>query len=514
MGDSVTDPQQTLDTTGRLAVEASLPAADPVWRQGTLAPPAPLFLDSGMEVYGSGRVKVSGRWERPTLHCHASGGGFYVGWRRGLVPDECFAGAKFRTLGQTFLFGRGSEWDKGPRVGGWATVRRLRIQAIFRKHYSEPWRQVLGGISGLDRVQAAGFGPNPCPYVLWVGDGFLRLYLRTNDGQQRLVQWPFDCNQTTLPVGIDVDLEALYGPGTRLMGNTLWPFGLGFCPPYCNDRGYWGTSGAGGVGHDPADVSIDKFDVFVNDDGPNNPLCRLHGGRVPTYDGGPSLPLVSAGTRGVAGRHLLCVHRSQGLPDTAGGVRVRDLRIVGRPDNPVVSIGGGLGLDLTMSDVYVEGGSRGVQTTGLTVAYPVTIRDCTFTHQQDVQFWMNRASGLTLERNQTNYPGRCVAELVECKAWVRGELMLSPAADPREIFSQYGGDVCYERITSDREWEPYSDCFVRFRPWAYADHHAGLVEVRGCLAPHAPAALVTPKPPQYAGIPYTVVVDGATVASA
>lgn len=480
------DIQQRLDESGRLVV------------RGPVQPPnAPIFLDSGYWLSGEDSTSLVDLF---------SSGGFVTGWRRGLISDAHFTnGGLFRTFGDSWLFSRGMHWDLGPS-GGWPSVTKLRIVASFTKHYSLEWRQVLAGISGLDRTAAGSYGSNPCPWVMYVLDDLVKVDYRLTNNTLHQFTVPIDGAASTISVDITLDLVALHGTGSALQDNTCWPFGIGRAPAYFGS-GYWGGAGYGWSDPNPADITINQFDLHLN--GSASPTFKLWGGRKQTYPGGPSIPAIEASP----GRYLLVGHVSQGEQDTANGVRISDLAITGAAGCPVLSIGAGLGLDLLVSRIKADGGTRFLQTTGMFVAYHMAVRDCTLSFQTDCAFWMQFASGMTIDGVEMKYQARACGEFVECRGWVRGESMLAPpgATPQKAVFVQQGGNMQYDRIVSDYEWLPGPEAFLVAKPWAHGNQFPMRSFLNGCgFGVEGISDFVVKQRPPWADppLPYLIVVDG------
>jgi hypothetical protein len=458
------DPQQTLDETG----EYLPPGEQNLWSGNSAYNPypavvSPLFLATGQTIRGQGKEETS-----INLQFNASNFAF-LGYPRGLIADNHWTGTGWRTRGTAFLLGRGTEWDLGPLPNntpdrGWKTAHTFRIKFRATKNYGSNWAQPICGIQGI----GGAYGPLPRPWVFYAESGYFKLSVMLEDGTTHTIVHPTaSVSDTTVDIDWTVDLQALFGSGSRLANNSIWPFGLGHCPPYGNDSGYWGTTGVDFTGGDVADFTVIELSIYLNGNTrAHASLIPANYNRVPTYSGGSSLPLIIAPTDN-GGTHLFIVHRSQFVSDSSYNVSISDLTINAGAANPAINIAGMLGGGLSLNNTRIVGGSRAIQTMGIFVAYPITILDSIFDHQTDCACWFSRTSGLVLDRVDCAFSFRTCAELFECAATIRGDLQLAPGeGDQDQVYSQIGGWCKYSRIISDYESTPPYPPFLRLTPFS------------------------------------------------
>lgn len=450
---------------------------------GTHSLDRPLFLNTA----GAG---VWGWMDGHTiLDCSASGIGIIAGWRRGLVSDDHYTGAGFRTFGDTHLFSKGTTFDLGPTYWiadrGWEGETLLTIKAGFTLHDGQPWNVTAGGNftslcgihSGEDGTWPAPHPARPSPWALWWETSGLHLGLKTSDGINRRFLIPANASNPVLDLEVTVDLTAgtvtalvngetvtvglsnagvNWGLGLMLAGNDdLAPFCLGRLDPWCNSEGWWGS--------DTRDMTIRRFELTA---GNTNANCRveLTAPRPSTYVGGPSLPLVTAWSqRGT--RYLLAVHSSQGVPDSIGGVVIRDMEILGNTTDPVILMGGIQG-GIRLERCLIQYGSRALANTDLAVTYPVFLVDCVLQHQRDRNLYLRRVSTMAMDRCELKYATRTAATLIQVGASLR-DIFIAPPGPPAQdvVFDQKGGVVSYQNVGADYEYEP-APVLVSVQPYS------------------------------------------------
>lgn len=438
---------------------------------GRQSPAAPLFLDGYRTLRGADGVAgfdSAGAAYGHGLDLHECGTAAVCAWPRGRVSDAHFTPDGFRSYHDAFPWGRGGEFDLGPVAdGGWAAVRAVRFFGQMTRYSGSSWNGVvLGGIN--DHTPPNGL--NPSPYVLHVRDGALRCEYALADGRRFSYVAAVDASAAFLEWNFTLDLEALHGPGSRLRPNTLWPFGVLRTPFQCNSTGRWGETGDGGVGNDPPDVLVTRFEVYATTAGGVRYQKIDRPARRPTYPGGPGLPLLAVDTKGNT-RNLFAVHRSQGTADFASSIRVLNIDVTSDAQAPVLVLGACVGGGVQVGDLCrFAGGTRAVQSSRVTVGYPLLLSDSTFTNQSDAPVWLWEVSGCTLDRVQVNNPRRTYGEFVDSRVWVKGDCMWSPGGYPHQFgFEQYGGKLRAEEIAFDYEGGHRPLAGVRVRPGDFSE---------------------------------------------
>lgn len=480
------DPQQTLDTTGVLRLPA-----------GTTTLSVPLFLDAS----GSTITADDGA----TLECHDSGTGVVVGWKRGLVSDDHWTPAGWRTKADAFLFSRGTEWDLGPQsgvAGAWGGVQQLKVRWSGTRN-GTTWHGVpLCGIQSNED----GYHVSPAPWQVAVdGSGKLMFAVRTSDNVIRQWSVPLADAVTDLDVTWSVDVTTGvctctlngssqtvtatlagtgWNPALALRPNSRFPFGVGRMPPGCADSGYLWSEGV------PPDLTVKVVEVTWNNG--TAPNCQFYGTdpRPQTYAGGPSLPLASC-HRG-SSHYLFAVdYARQGTgASLAINVAVGGFKLNGRTGCPGICVGGLYGGTNLIHDIRGGGGTRFVQTMGI-LNYPLTVRDCNWKGASDRGVWLNRVSGLTLDRVGLDYCVRACGELVECYGVVRGGLIYAPPGPPAQdcVWKQVGGQVAYEYLISDYEYAvPPAMPFLDLTPFSNEGFATG-ARVIDCFGGTVPVAV-------------------------
>jgi hypothetical protein len=448
-------PQQVLDETGEYIASGNDSWGDTIRH--------PLFTSTGQIITGDGMPGTN-------INCFYSREFLSIGFPRGLVSDAHWVGAPFstvfRTLGDTFLFARASGFDLGPSSGGWSTVNRFRIKFKATKHYAGNWDQPLCGVQGITHSFTG--GPQPRPWVLYADAGAIKLALQLSDGSTQTVTHPTAGGTASLiDIDWDIDLVALYGSGITLKDNSLWPFGCGLCPVVGNDNGFWGATGA------PKDVSFETLKLYVN--GSSSTLCEIYFQfpRPATYVGGPSIPMI-IGVYETAPFHLYTVFRDHFyLNSTTTNITVKDLVIHGQEKTPVINMAGMLGGGgLTIKDVRAFNGVRFLQSLGFYVNYEIVLDDVETNHNDDCGIWLKTASGCSLNRVKPQFARRTSVEMWDSYATINGDIILAPPGHPsaqNEVYSQWGGNVTYNRIISDYEppYTPPFPPFLRLRPSSF-----------------------------------------------
>lgn len=494
--------QLAIDTAGYASVPAGVTPLD-----------TPLFLGQNQALLGPGR-------QAARLECYESGAALYVGWRRGLLDGSYFPAGGFRTNGTAHLFARGTEFDLGPttngRVAGWPSLGSLRVEYAGTRHgpswvYVQPngpFEQVLCGVQGNDVYDQ----PRPSPWLLWwTNAGVLTLSLRLDTGQIVHLGLPGDPAAADLSVdvtvllgtgvltgvvnGEPVTVPSALPPGSKLADNVDWPFTVGRADPWCNSA-YWSAK-VGDVTHTKTRVSSGSWSAYVD----------YQAGRLPTYPGGPSLPLIRAwSSRGT--RSILAVHKSQGVPDSAGNTTVRGLGIDSGTASPLVTLGGVQGL-LTLQDLRLGGGTRAVQCAGLAVSYPVLLYDVQAQFQRDRQLWLFRSSNVTVRDCGFGYGGRGSVTLRGCSALLDAVFVAPPGQPQDAVVEQAGGVVTYSRLFANYEYTP-APPMVRLQGAFFDDRASPTVaRLADCVPCLSPPWVVLPKATAYTG-PVTVTVDGVT----
>lgn len=425
----------------------------------------PLFLDSDTALIGPSRQECF-------LDAYWAGTGIIAGWRRGLITDDHLPSNAFRTFGDVHLFSRGTELDLGPFGKGWGSLGGLRVEYSGMTHGAdwlahnpnEAFEVVLAGI----QEAGVGYGPFPSPWLLWWDNrGNLTLSLRFADGVIEHYVLPASAGDANLSVDVSVDFGtgsaagtingksvAFVTPRKRLAENFDHPFQVGKGDGRCNAQGYWGQS--------QIDVTVNLVRVSY---GNWTAQTSFNGGRLQTYPGGPSLPLVQAWSSGGT-RFLHMVHKSQGVLDACGNTTVRGVTIGCGASFPGVTIGSSQGA-LRFDDVAGTGGTRFVQCSGLAVAYPLSLHDIYARGQQDRQLWLWMCGGLSVMNADFGYGVRGTATLHGCVGAMTDVFVAPPSPAQDAVFDQQGGSMAYERVIADYEYSPSPSAVVRVTPRSY-----------------------------------------------
>lgn len=443
------DKQQELDATGQLSI------------RGYSLMQVPLFVDDN--------TRISGVDPWAELQADMAGSLLIVGKARGLVPDKHFTAIGFRTFGECFLFGRGTEWDIGPQPvngnKGWETVTRFRVTTTVTKYNMPKWEGnqpgsppefplAIMGINDWDDPN----GMSPKPWTVWVWKNKAVLQYCLKDGTRGQVEHDIDESSDT--ISIDLDTGTLPQP---LRSNTKCIFGFGRLCPAPNS-----AANTGCPREDWPDLEISNTKIYVNGDNSNIFLFQLTG-RMQTYDGGKSLPLAimwsANGTRYLVGMSKTEVS-SNGPVKPVMNVDISGFRVTGGYLHAPIEINGVFGSrGLNIRDMIINSGSRGIQTYGSFVCYPIVISDCNIQHQGDTSIWFWSACGVTLERCRMDYPLRAMAEWYWSNVSVTGETMHAPPGKPQQAaFIQYGGTCTYKRQLCDYEYDPKPP-FLIFYPY-------------------------------------------------
>lgn len=424
--------QQVLDVEGRLTVA-----------KGQVALPHPLFLKSDQRIIGEGRDCE--------LNCETAGVGFVPGWKRGLIGDEHFTPQGFRTFGRAYPVGFGDEYQLGPvGVGGsahgWKQCTRLKIRATFTKHWNGEWapgRVVpLGGINSMGEGP---WGPIPSPFVLYVYENTVVLYIRDSNGAT--AQYIQTINPTDATINVDFDVQIPAG----LWPNHNWVFALCRTPFMPAAGGYWGAEGP------ILDMTINEFKMTQN-----QREISVIMQRVPTYEGGPSLPILRTNGGWTRGLYIW----TAGSDERAETIELKDFELVGGAASPLILVGrvqGGNGLSL--ENVSLTKGMRSIQSAGIFVHYPLTLEDCLLKYANDTALWLFRASGVETNRTSFDYARRCYAHTLACQAEFDGPRMMAVPGPPAGdcAFMQEGGVVKYSQLIANYEgFGP--DAFLHLRP--------------------------------------------------
>lgn len=506
------DLQQALDTLGHAE-----------------APPGTHYLDKPVFLDRPDRTLVGLSSTASKLNSYWGGTALVAGFRRGLVSDDHFPNNAFRTRADCHLISHGTEFALGPTdhtgVKGWGSLPSLTVRFTGESHGAgwrydpgtgELFETVLAGVTGY--YYTAQLVPEP--YVLWwTNRGQLRLSLRGDDGATHHLDIAADHTNPHLSLTVSVDLDAgtatacvnglpaavagAVPPGTRLMDNHRWPWALMRGEAFCNSSGL--TPGGGRV-----DATVTRFEVESGEW-----KCFLNltptGGRVGTYPGGPGLPLLRAwSTNGV--RSVLVVRQDQGVPDSVGGVTVRDLGFDGGTSvNPLILLAGIQG-GLTLRDCRLTNGSRGVSSLALAVQYPLRLADLDFLGQSDCCLWLHGAT-LRLTDAQFRYGVRRSAFLSHCHGAVEYGLTF-PGGPPKQdaIFEQWGGDLEYVYPGADYEYAPAPPAAIDLYPvvWEPAFPVTRAEVRRWRPSSTVPTAVRVLDPGSQPG-PHEVVVDGPDV---
>lgn len=482
--------QEQLDNSGYHRFEAELPA--------------PLFVDSNSLVEGGGPVNCSTA--------------IVTGWRRGLVNESHFTPDGFRTHNDTYLFARGTEWDLGPRCS-WATVRQLTIKIDVTSHNSWGHNTIpLGGMQGEGH-----YDPHPSPWLLSIINGKVLFSIGTEVDEYNffgtipiltarlLIEATADLEtgQITVKVnGQTLVINQSLPPNSKLKANATAPFSLGRIDPFFNSGGYFDT-----VTRDLTFHSVYVFDQAGYFCEYNNQYLR-----VPTYNGGPSLPLQRCWTRN-GGKFLYCVHKSQGVADANGHVRFKDLHINGITSEPAIVIGATFG-PMTFDNIRIHKGTRGIQAQGFPVIYPLRIRDCTFQSQADSSIFLMR-SMVVIRDTLIQYARRFGFVLLGCQGEIDWSLFApggssaNPPSQAEAVVLQRGGTMHYNQIKADYEEPTRPDyAFVKVVPTTY--DHAGFsteAYLTNCFSGYDYTGLMTEVSPRMPGYTAPIIINGVTNAT-
>lgn len=456
---NVLDLQQQLDATGYL----KLPA-------GVFTPAVPLFVPSDAVVVGDDS-------QRSLVDCDQSGYAFVHGMHRGTVPDECFTPDGFRTLGRFFLWGRGLAWDRGP-TGGWPVATTLAVDFRGLTHQPTGWRDSM--LCGMSGGGGDGSVSNPHPWCLYFeGD---RVVFAARLGGE-IFRFRSDPVATVAELSLSVAADFATGSLSLLVDGVAVPIqqmpagrsmANNSVVPFCVGALHSTFSGVGSWGAWSMDVTVREVSVEVN----GSLLGRYLGGgasRLPTYQGGPGLPLVRTWAGGKGCAHLFALELvMDGLPVDAGG-RVERVRVKGSNVIPDIVLGRTFGFAADRLDLL--GGSVGIQGAGGNVSYPVELTRCRFDGQKDCGLWLSR-SIFKARDLFFRYPVRANAEFHNCSGLIDGAFVAPPGVAQDYGFLQRGGAMKFRDVDANYEWR--------------ADNGYALIHTQGDSdeSPYRPTTLV------------------------
>ena len=434
--------QRTLDTLGAVVVPAGVTdLAVPLFASGGLPGPVPGTLAGDLAVTGAGPRSVL-RHAGPVV---------LWGFSRGRVSDAHYTPLGYRTLGDTVLHSRGTEWGHGPlpRPGrrwpeqGWPTVTRLTLDLDFQT-FDPPsagnyWTAAGENtpLAGLTDAASPVYGPQPMPWFLYAAGTGVYVALRLCDGSTYGLQGAWQIPPALVPLTADrLSFRVTYdaAAGTVTAGPVGGPATLACAPaavlpavpgaafrdPGGRPRGLHrnstatfgivecGVSRVGGRAGYNTGRRRDWLVRTLRVTTPDGVLGELAGPcvRPATYPGGPSLPLVPSATAG-GGTPLIALTYDAG--DQAVG-RLADLTLDCR--GPAVGLRVGRTYGFAADRVTFQGGLRGVQYDQQFDSYPVVIRDCVANANTDCGLFTDTAFALTVTNLTAKYYGRCAAEFV------------------------------------------------------------------------------------------------------
>lgn len=437
-----TNPQEQLDKKGILVVG----------RDTTIEQTTPLFISDKGGIVGENKA---------TSKINFRGGyGVMIGWPRGLVPDKHYTKEGFRTFAEAYPIDIGGDLALGPHapagVNGYETVRKFKLSITVTKHWAGAWSPVghliLCGANDADGVVWG--GPRPSPILVWIESNKVKLAYKVPDGTVTTIQQDIDQNADTLTL----EFPEIQTPN-GLFQNTIWPFGFGQAPPAPHAKGYWGNGWTNSI----PDITFSKFELNWD-----ARTYKAFWTRPATYVGGLSLPLIDVGHQSY-NRSLLVFHKNQTYANSvANEVSIRNVYLWSGSQQPIINIGANMG-GTKIENCTVYGGSRGVQSLGNWVHYPLLIRDCNIRNQSDVNIFLFRASGVVIDTTNLAYGNRCSIETCGSNVSIRGPLTMPPPGPPPQTapFIQHGGRVTYDQCGVDYEYTPAPKAFLRFYPGTY-----------------------------------------------
>ena len=508
------DAQQQLDTTRQYQF--------PLGGAGVFYPDAPLFVDTGCEV-----SQVRGG----TVSSYKCSTILITGFRRGLVDDTHFPADGFRTNGDTILWSRGTTWDLGPRIPvggvvGWPLLKTL-VVSIDATANAGVWAGMIH-LCGI-QTDRGPYGPHPSPWQMtlydrWGGsaDPILRVAIKTADGVERYFDADLPAAAKPLPARsvfaftADLDSGVVTGnvngvsftvgelpPNSTLAPNTSYPFSAGKLEPVVWTTGFYGSEQ-----HPDLTIHAIRIGTAAGD------FCQYAGGgRLPTYPGGPSLPLASAWTADSC-NYLMVTHASQGVSDAVGDVWIHDFNLSCYYGAPAICLGAAM-RPVTLERIVVDQGSRAFQTLGFSVDYPLTLRDFDSRNASDTALHIRDAI-LELDNITVSGSRRNAIDLLSCWGRVK-RLFLAPGAVQRETVLQSGGQIRYDDAFADYEFAAPPDyAFLRVVPTTHngqvADPTtADIVNVFGGFPPRIVAVEPADVASGYRGA-VRATVDGVVVA--
>lgn len=397
--------QQQIDTTGIVRLpDNACSLTVPVFVAGNEFKP--------VRVIGPGRLNAGG-----------SKTAFVVGWRRDLVDDTHYVEGGFRTKADTHLLVCGCSADLGPG-GKWSSIASTFEIKFHATRHAASWTNPNGSGTPLCGIQnnREGYRPAPSPFLLVAGWGnYIHVGVRLSDNAVRMFRVPFDPLTETIDAVVKIDLAAkqvkltlngaaevvmsqwidpywapggAWPDGARLMDNSMWPLTVGWLR--ANGGGYWGAEGV------KPDMTVWKVKLSngAQTFGELNPGTP----RPVSYTGAPSLPLVGWGGDGIC----LAVHSSQGVPDSAQDVILRDFKIEGGQGSAIY-VGAAMG-PVMFDSLRIVNGARGINCTGLAVTYKMTVRDLWTEYLTDTSFF-GGGFGLTIDGGYL-VGSRCGLDLV------------------------------------------------------------------------------------------------------
>ncbi len=397
-----------------------------------------LFLDRpNQSLTGAGRFRTT------------YNGTVFVGWKRGLIDDTHYPSGGYRTRANSSLITRGTPFDNGPANGRWSSLTTLTIRVVGALA-SGTWtgKGVTGIISRADGPS----GTDPSPWYLWCnGSGDAELVIRTGDGVTRRfsathpagpgLDWSFTVNFTAATVtatiaGSSAAVTGTLPSGKRFSDNDRWAWSLGALKGFGNEAG-WALS-------DPLyDATFTTFSLA----GSGGFSASAVWTRPATYPGGDSLPLVLCASNENT-FYAMAVLASQGVGESSNA-DIRGLKIVGPVSNPCVVIGTSLN-GVNLADCNLDGGSYGVVTSQIAVAYPIKIRDCDVIGQTISHLYIWTCANLVV-RDCTFGFARYRALHFDTSNVVVESCFIGPATTQKEMILQCGGTGVYTNTTGDDE---------------------------------------------------------------
>lgn len=466
------DLQKDLDANGSVSI------------RGDCILDAPLFLGSEQKLYGPAR-----------LNAHDPCIPVIVGWRRGLIGDDCYTGEGFRTR-QNHLYIRGTDADLGPGFG-WNTIKESLTIHVSLKRHDPNWGFPIAGL----QEGVYYYGAAPSPYLIVNYGTSIRLYLKMSNEKIYGFAVPFDPRESELVLTFSVNFSSKlvlaqingqiysaqensnllndqivpnprWDDGLTLANNSRAPLMINRIDPHCNSSGSWGNEGF------RPDVTVREY--IVHGDGKE--ICKLYPRepRKQTYSGGPSLPLVAFSCYGSG--YMLAVHPSQ--KDTNDGVKrvkISDIDLHSGHRWPQIVIGSVLG-SITLESLTVIGCSRAIMSTHLSVAYPMNISDLSVESASDCGIYLYRTGWISVTESQINYAVRTAVELLGCEG-VYSDIFIAPRDDrPQEsVMIQSGGVIEYRRCKANYEY--LGPSFLRLEPCSYdQDWMPTLARIVDCRA--------------------------------